>query len=628
MIIKLFGLGAALALFALAAGNSGQVGLAQADCTITVRPGQSIQAAIDQAADSAVICLGAGTFLENLEIKKSLTLRGAGKGQTFIKGKEDDKAAINIDNQIDIRVMIESVTVSKSAEGIGFGREGINVGGKAQALIKDVSILDLHGHGLRATGSAQVSVSQVVISNTEGVIVHDSAQLNFTDSQISGSTWNLFLLGSSQVSLINSEVLRSRTFDGILVTNSSQLKLINSKVVGNGGDFFGGHGLILQDSATVESQGSSFLDNRGCGIFVQSQTANVKGTAQEFRGNGADLCGYAPVAFRKALVPQTDKTQLAVPGDYRSLQEAVDAVAPGGTITIAEGVYETGFTLWKPVILRGAGRGETTLKAQPGRSLVGSILSQADGVTLEAFSVTGSLEEGLLVYSQATLNRIQFFKNGGGVFSGALTIAGSATVTLQNIQFFDNSSGLAVKESAQVAVTQSQFSESFFADVISFGSARVTVTNSHVSKNGDGLRVFDSANVRVTESRIFENGGNGIEVSESARVEVRTSSIFGNGTNPVCKNADASEILSCDGIFAQGRAELTLIDSVIKDNADWGIGALLKQCRYDKNDFTGKVEFQGNNTIEGNNKSGNQNGMGNPGNHPFKNLPDGQVCLP
>jgi hypothetical protein len=32
--------------------------------------------------------------------------------------------------------------------------------------------------------------------------------------------------------------------------------------------------------------------------------------------------------------------------------------------------------------------------------------------------------------------------------------------------------------------------------------------------------------------------------------------------------------------------------------------------------------------IAGNNKSGKLNGQGNPGNHPFKDLPDGQVCLP
>ncbi|MGQ9478334.1 MAG: hypothetical protein ACUVRH_07625, partial [Candidatus Bipolaricaulia bacterium] len=63
---KLFGLGVALALMALAAGNQGQVGLAQAGCTVTLNPGQSIQEAIYYAEEGAVICLAEGTWEENI----------------------------------------------------------------------------------------------------------------------------------------------------------------------------------------------------------------------------------------------------------------------------------------------------------------------------------------------------------------------------------------------------------------------------------------------------------------------------------------------------------------------------------------------------------------------------------
>lgn len=83
--LKLFGVGAALVLFALAAGNAEPVGLAQADCTVTVQPGQSIQSAIDAAPEGAVICLVAGMWEENLTITQSLKLTGHMRGWPVVR---------------------------------------------------------------------------------------------------------------------------------------------------------------------------------------------------------------------------------------------------------------------------------------------------------------------------------------------------------------------------------------------------------------------------------------------------------------------------------------------------------------------------------------------------------------
>jgi len=40
------------------------------------------------------------------------------------------------------------------------------------------------------------------------------------------------------------------------------------------------------------------------------------------------------------------------------------------------------------------------------------------------------------------------------------------------------------------------------------------------------------------------------------------------------------------------------------------------------------LSFEGQIVINGNNKSGDRGEDGNPGEHQFKNLPDGQMCLP
>jgi nitrous oxidase accessory protein NosD len=59
------------------------------ECTVTVQPGQSIQAAIAGAQEGAVICLGEGSWQENLKIEKALTLRGQGAQKTVIDGIQE-----------------------------------------------------------------------------------------------------------------------------------------------------------------------------------------------------------------------------------------------------------------------------------------------------------------------------------------------------------------------------------------------------------------------------------------------------------------------------------------------------------------------------------------------------------
>ncbi len=75
---------------------------------------------------------------------------------------------------------------------------------------------------------------------------------------------------------------------------------------------------------------------------------------------------------------------------------------------------------------------------------------------------------------------------------------------------------------------------------------------------------------------------------------------------------------------------MKLRSTEIRNNATWGVAAYLPQCSAPSVPlFTFDVIFEDDkNVIENNNRSGILNGMGNPGNHPFKDLPDGQVCLP
>ncbi|MGC9529973.1 MAG: hypothetical protein ACP5G2_05065 [Candidatus Bipolaricaulaceae bacterium] len=135
-------------------------------CTVLVRPGESIQAAIDQAPEGAVICVGAGVWEENLRLERELTLVGAGCEETVIKGAGLNQPAILVQGGEQVVVRIEGLTVARAK-----GWQG--------------------GHGIRMTGRVQVDICDVVIREVQddGIQVEDMARATIRDCTVCGSGW-------------------------------------------------------------------------------------------------------------------------------------------------------------------------------------------------------------------------------------------------------------------------------------------------------------------------------------------------------------------------------------------------------------------------------------------------------
>jgi parallel beta-helix repeat protein len=133
----------------------------QAECTVTVRPGDSIQTAIDAAPEGAVICLTEGTWQENLTIMKKLIIRGAGWNKTVIKG------GITIHEE----ATIEGIAVVESS------MHGITVGVGASVLIQKNLITKNHGYGISVCSEARAMIIENIISNNgDGINITDGSQ--------------------------------------------------------------------------------------------------------------------------------------------------------------------------------------------------------------------------------------------------------------------------------------------------------------------------------------------------------------------------------------------------------------------------------------------------------------------
>jgi len=494
------------------------------ECTILVQLDESIQEAVDQAPEGAVICLSPGIYKENLIIGKNLTLRGEEEKpeETRITGAMEDHPVIQIESEREIEVKIENLAVSDAK---GRSADGIKGAGRVRVLIKNVCISNNWWYGLSVGGEARLT-------------------------------------------LIDSSVSQNHV-----------------------------SGLLVEGTAQVEVHDSRFADNKAFGVIVMSGDAQIKGTNNAFHGNGADLGGFAPASLRAPLALQTDRDQLSVPEDVVSLQEAIDAIAPGGTITISAGTFTEGVTIWKPVVIQGAGPKETVLTALPERHIVISILAEAEQVTLTGLTVAESDGQGLAIYGHhVAIRDVQVIDNDRwGLWAG-----GTATVSLQDSAVSSNWVGVLIESSARVDITGCTV-DGNKTGLAAGGSALVVLQDSTISENEDGLWVGSSAQLSLQNCTVSGNGGDGLTVAGSAQVTLTGSTVSHNWS---------------DGLEVSGSAQMTIIDSVISGN--WWNGldvcgspnVTLTECAISDNGYYGlAVRESAEMTVRNSTISGNEYGF-------------------
>jgi hypothetical protein len=208
--------------------------------------------------------------------------------------------------------------------------------------------------------------------------------------------------------------------------------------------------------------------------------------------------------------------------------------------------------------------------------------------------------------------------------SSGLWVSGKAVVSLTDVEMLDTGVGLLAEGSAEVRVSGAVASGSAFGAIVT-GKAALRLEDAEITQNTIGLFVRDEGDVTLVDVAITENEFDGVKAEGKARVEIDSGKISKNG---LAECGEPRRI--CNGITVRGEAQVVVKGSEITENADWGVGAVLKACGYPSDDFSGEVRFEGQNTIEGNNASRDQTGRGNPGEHPWngEDTEDGQVCLP
>jgi len=641
-------------------------GLDEAEVCPSGCPFASIPEAVRAVRPGGTIRVRAGIYSQPIVIAKTLTLLGEGADKVLIQGMEG--IGIVIDHEEPITVTIAGVTISQAQ------RDGIEIRSKARVTLQDMQVFNNHMWGISIEDSATVSLQNVQISgNGHGLSVWGSARVTLTNSRISDNYWGNGLSARvlAQVTLTNTQISGNGD-NGIEVEDLAMAILVRSTFSNNrkcgvkGYRIFGWENTFFENGTDICDSDKQRLsrtlppDSHSRLYIAVPRDASSLQQAIDLVAEGG-IITIAPGTYEETLEILNKSFVLRGAGlDQVNLQsrdrgsailvfadEAKEVQLRGLTIGPSS---RDGLDVW--------GLGMVTLAnakiSDNGRN--GISVGDVAQVILQDTWVSGNKWYGLEIRDSGLVNlqNSQISSNGRNGLQICPLLTESectAQVTLTNSQSFTNGgSGLFVGDLARVILQNTQISsnELYGLDIVDLAMvnlknvtifnnksnglnvqhlAKVNLQDVQVSNNGwYGFLAEHSAKASLTNVEVSNNRWDGLLVKDLAVVEVQRSTIEGNGTDPSCVKPD--EI--CNGIVIAEHSQATIVDSIIRNNTDWGVAVWLTKCGYSSDVFTGQVVMQGTNTIEGNNKSGNQNGMGNPGEHPWNRpeVPDGQVCLP
>ena len=251
---------------------------------------------------------------------------------------------------------------------------------------------------------------------------------------------------------------------------------------------------------------------------------------KHFFGKGRkmkNLMTILTVAVALCLCGSIEAATLEVPGDYGTIQDAIDAAVYGDTVSVAAGTYIENITMKNGVAVIGAGASDTTIDGNDADSVVTAVGCDANTV-LEGFTITnGEAVDGggmcNLDGSSPTVTDCEFSGNWAG-FGGGMSNRYNSSPTVSNCVFSGNTAdfrggGMCNWVDSSPEVTNCTFSgnsaEGYGGGMYNTFNSSATVTGCTFNgNNGSGMDNKESSPI-VFNCRFTDNDGGGIVNYES-----------------------------------------------------------------------------------------------------------------
>ncbi len=252
--------------------------------------------------------------------------------------------------------------------------------------------------------------------------------------------------------------------------------------------------------------------------------------------------------------PQT----LRVPGDYPTIQAAIDAAPDWAILRVQAGTFREPIVIGKPLTLIGAS-GQQTQLAISEDSIPAVTISHTHDVALKGFTIRGGLY-GILVDESTSVqllnNRVQ-----SAAFVGIRLSRASAEITGNEVSGVRSPYGMGIELANTISKPPSMIRRNVIADNPHEGlvmhNAQAMIEDNTVTGNGlRGIAVTEMSMATVRGNTLQDNADAGIFVVDSSMAE-----ILGNHITSVRPGPTGA----ADGIRAYYYAEVMLGNNSIEN---------------------------------------------------------------
>jgi nitrous oxidase accessory protein NosD len=238
--------------------------------TITVRPGESLQAAIDSALEGGVVNLMEGEWEEHVTIDKNLTLRGEGADRTVIRAIDVHGDVVQIMTR-DGRDPFEhapSVTViGLSVVGPYGWLVAIRVGMGVHATLSDCS-LSACGIGISVDDGAVARITRCVISDHRPI----------SDPEFIGDGEGIIICPTAQAT-IEACLISDNAGQGIVLWDAAEAVIFDCAITRNR------FGIVVHGGALATIERNRIVENYHYGVCLFEQPCFVQQHIEVFSGH-------------------------------------------------------------------------------------------------------------------------------------------------------------------------------------------------------------------------------------------------------------------------------------------------------------------------------------------------------